>query len=71
MKYRVLGILTGLILQYIADYNFFYQAAKGTWVNGGYGDALFMLAYFVMALTLISLRPHYFRKFSDDPRRKW
>lgn len=53
MKLKILVILLALILQYIADFNFLYQYSKGTWINGGYGDVLYMTAYFVMTLGLI------------------
>lgn len=47
-------ILIGFLAQYLADMNFLYQELNETWVNGGYGDALYLLAYSIMALGLIS-----------------
>lgn len=55
MRPKVLIVLFALIVQYIADYNFLYQAQHGTWVNGGYGDYIYLLAYFIMSLALINL----------------
>lgn len=55
MKWPIFYILIALIVQYSADFNFLYQAMNGTWVNGGYGDALYMLAYFFTAIALIHL----------------
>ncbi len=61
MKNRVLFILIALIVQYCADYNFLSQAYAGSWRNGGYGDAIYMLAYFVMAVGLIRLKPEFIK----------
>lgn len=55
MKNYILLILVALIVQYISDFNFLYQASAQTWVNGGYGDYLYLLAYFAMALGLVKL----------------
>ncbi len=55
MKPKILSILVALVIQYIADYNFLYQALHQTWINGGYGDLIYLVAYFAMALGLISL----------------
>lgn len=54
MRPKVLYILIALFIQYIADFNFLYQATHETWVNGGYGDFIYLTAYFAMALGLIS-----------------
>ncbi len=55
MRTSVLTILFALIVQYAADYNFLYQAQHGTWVNGGYGDYIYLFAYFIMSLALINV----------------
>ena len=55
MKNRVLFILIALIAQYVADYNFLYQFSVNSWVNGGYGDYIYLVSYFFMALGLIGL----------------
>lgn len=55
MKSKVLIVLFALVVQYIADYNFLYQASKGSWINGGYGDYIYLVAYFIMSLALINL----------------
>ncbi len=55
MKNKILLILAALVVQYLADYNFLFQAINGTWVNGGYGDYIYLVAYFLMALGLISV----------------
>jgi len=55
MKNKVLFILIALVIQYIADYNFLYQFSVNTWINGGYGDYIYLFSYFIMAMGLINL----------------
>src|SRR3989344_5216665 len=55
MKTKVLIVLVALIIQYIADFNFLYQFDRETWINGGYGDFLYLISYFVMSFGLIQL----------------
>lgn len=64
LKNSVLIILFALVAQYVADYNFLYQAYHGTWINGGYGDFLYLLSYCVLALGLIQLG-QAFKKLRD------
>lgn len=59
MKPKILIVLFALAIQYIADYNFLTQAYHGTWVNGGYGDFIYLLAYFLMTLALVNLGSAY------------
>ena len=59
MKYKISFILTALFIQYVAEYNFLYQAYNGTWDNSAYGDVLYLFAYVVMALGLLQLHPKY------------
>jgi hypothetical protein len=55
MKGPILFLLIALIVQYFSDFNFLYQASQETWYVGGIGDFLYMLSYFVMALSLIHI----------------
>ena len=55
MKDKILLILAALAIQYAADYNFLYQNLNGTWLNGGYGDYIYLVSYFLMALALVRL----------------
>ncbi len=55
MRSKVLMILLALIVQYIAEYNFLYQASNQTWVNGGYGDYIYLISYFLMTIALINM----------------
>lgn len=59
MRYGILVILVALVIQYLADFNFLFQANNGTWINGGYGDYIYLLAYFVMVMGLLQLRSNY------------
>lgn len=65
LKKSILFILIALIIQYVADYNFLYQALKQTWINGGYGDVVYMLAYTVLAIGLIDVGST-FNKIKSD-----
>lgn len=56
MKSRILLIIFAFVVQYIAESNFLYQTLQETWVNGGYGDYIYFLAYFIMTLGLIQLK---------------
>jgi hypothetical protein len=55
MRGPVLLLLLAFMLQYAADFNFLYQNLHETWTVIGYGDYLYLLAYFVLGLSLISL----------------
>jgi len=53
MKKRILMLILAFAAQYAADFNFLYQNIHETWINGGYGDYLYFLAYTFMALSLV------------------
>ncbi|MCE9548885.1 hypothetical protein K8Q98_00590 [Candidatus Nomurabacteria bacterium] len=55
MRWPMLGVLLALVAQYIADFNFLYQASNLTWVNGGHGDFLYMCSYMITTISLINL----------------
>ncbi|MDP3940794.1 MAG: hypothetical protein Q8Q49_00645 [bacterium] len=55
MRDKIFFILVAFILQFLSDYNFLYQASNGTWLNGGYGDYLYLLSYFFMTVGIIQL----------------
>lgn len=55
MKNKVLFILIALIVQYVADWTFLYQASRGTWYAGGINDYMYLVAYFLMTLGLLQL----------------
>lgn len=59
MRYGILLMLIGMAAQYIADFNFLFQANNGTWVNAGYGDYLYLIAYFMISIGLLQLRATY------------
>ncbi|MDO8638013.1 MAG: hypothetical protein Q7R43_00430, partial [Candidatus Daviesbacteria bacterium] len=56
MKNRVLLLIGAFVVQYLADFNFLYQNSHGTWINGGYGDYIYFVAYFIMTLGLIQFK---------------
>jgi hypothetical protein len=54
MRPRTSILLVALIVQYAADFNFLNQAYHGTWINGGYGDYIYLVSYFFMTYALIN-----------------
>lgn len=55
MRTKIVFILFALLLQYLADFNFLFQNSRGTWTWSGYGDYLYLIAYFIMAIGLFRL----------------
>lgn len=55
MKNKIVFIIVAFAAQYLADYNFLFQSSRGTWLNGGYGDYLYLVAYFIMSLGIFRL----------------
>lgn len=48
-------LMAALFMQYLAEFNFLHQASNETWLNGGYGDFLYLGAYFLMTLSLVRI----------------
>jgi hypothetical protein len=61
MKKRVLFILLGLVVQYIADWTFLYQASLNTWYAGGINDFMYLTAYFIMTFALLQMQTAYYK----------
>lgn len=61
MKKPTLLFIFSLVLQYIADYTFLYTSNNGTFVGGGIDDYLYLLAYFLMAVSLIQLGTAFYK----------
>ena len=55
MRVPLIVLMVALIVQYIAEFNFLVQALNGTWTNGGYGDILYLVSYFIMTISLIRI----------------
>jgi hypothetical protein len=55
MKKPILWFLFSLVIQYICDFNFLFQANNGTWYVGAYGDFLYMFSYLIMTLSIIKI----------------
>ena len=53
LRRPVVFLILALILQYISDFTFLYQANANTWYVGGINDFLYFLSYTLMALSLI------------------
>ena len=55
MKNRIMLVLLAFLAQFAADFNFLYQSAHSTWTNGGYGDLMYLIAYFMMTISIVYL----------------
>lgn len=55
MKVPTLFFIAALITEFIADFLFLYHARSGDFVVGGFNDYLFVVAYSLMAISLIQL----------------
>jgi hypothetical protein len=66
MKLPVLLLLFAFVLQYAADFNFLYQTIEGSWTVSGYGDFLYLSAYFVMGASLIALNRGLSKAFASS-----
>ncbi len=53
MKKPILLLIFALVVQYLSDFMFLYQANAGTWSAGGFNDYLYCISYFLMAVALI------------------
>lgn len=61
MKGPILLVLFALVVQYVADFVFLYQASRETWEAGGISDFIYLTAYFMMTLALLSIGRAYRR----------
>ena len=55
MKKPILLLLFAFLVQYLADSNFLYQTIHETWGPAGYGDYIYLLAYFLMGMAVIAI----------------
>ena len=55
MRKPIILFLIALIMQYVSDFNFLYQASHETWFVGGYGDFLYMFSYLLMTLSIVQI----------------
>lgn len=64
MRRPILLLLFAFVLQYASDFDFLYQSSRGIWVNGGFGDYLYLSAYFVMGASLVYLNRSLAKAFA-------
>ena len=55
MRNPIKIMMFALIAQYAAEFNFLIQALNASWMNGGYGDILYLISYFIMTISLIRI----------------
>jgi hypothetical protein len=53
MKKPILFLVFTLVIQYICDFMFLYQANNGSWYVGGINDYLYFTSYFCMTIAII------------------
>ncbi len=61
MKKPTLMFIFSLVAQYVADYIFLYTLNNGTFVGGGMVDYLYLVAYFLMSVSLIQLGSAFYK----------
>lgn len=61
MKKPIIYFIFALFVQYMADYIFLYQSSRGTYSGGLEIDYLYMVAYFLMALSLVKLGSVFYK----------
>lgn len=54
MQSKAFLLLVALVIQFIADYIFLYKSS--TYYSGNYMDFIYLTAYFIMTLALLSLK---------------
>ncbi len=59
MRPVILLVLFSLVIQYVADFSFLYQVKHDTWAPGGINDLIYLISYFMMALSLIGFGAVY------------
>jgi len=67
MRPRILLILFALLTQYAADFNFLFQNSHNTYITAGYADYIYLVAYFLMSISLIRIS-HPFE--SPSPKKE-
>ncbi len=55
LRPKIVFVLFALLIQYVADYTFLYQASRGTVYPGGVNDYIYLVSYFFMTLALLDL----------------
>ncbi|MDD5050239.1 MAG: hypothetical protein PHV93_00665 [Candidatus Pacebacteria bacterium] len=55
MKIPILLFLAALVIEYLSDFTFLYQAVHNLYIPEGINDYMYCVAYFIMAIALISV----------------
>ncbi len=53
MRPKILFIVVALVMEYITEFTFFYQAATGSYYNAGINDLMFTTSFTLMAVGLM------------------
>lgn len=68
LRNKILLLLIAFVIQYVADFMFLYQVNMETWTTGGVNELTYLIAYFVMTLSLINLSK-LFENSASPPMR--
>ncbi len=49
----IMFIIFALVIQYLGDFMFIFQSNRGTWIQGGKDDLIYMTSYFLMTVVMI------------------
>lgn len=66
MKPRLSLLLFSLLVQYASDFVFLLQTNAGTWVTAGFNELMYLSAYFLMTMSLVSLDKAVTLKVKQD-----
>lgn len=59
MRGPILMFIAALVMQYLCDFTFLYQASQGTYYSGNYNDLMYATSYLFMAVALIYIGSIY------------
>ena len=59
MRAGILFLIFALFVQYISDWTFVYQTSRDLWIPGKFDDLFYLMAYFVMTITMIKFHLIY------------
>ncbi len=61
MRKPVLLVIVALVIQYISDFTFLYQATNGLYIPEGVNDFMYFISYFFMALSLTQIGVMFYK----------
>ena len=59
MRGPILMFIAALVMQYLCDFTFLYQASQGTYYSGNYNDLMYATSYLLMTIALLYIGSIY------------